>query len=134
MKKLASLLLILTGCALFQGTQQEKIYNLSYAASSIGTSSAIMAKPEYRPGFELAWTALDSALSKTNLTGQGLREIIGMIPAKELNSPQARIAIEQATFLFDLSTGGRFNLETNLVNVVAAGRGIRDGMGVALGK
>lgn len=130
----AYLILVLAGCALFQGTTEEKIYKLSYAASSIGADTDMKLNPAHRPGFELTYDALGDLITKTNLTGQGLRDALAKLPIKELKSPKAIISIEQATFLFDLATGGKFNLETNAVYISAAGRGIHDGIGVALGK
>ncbi|MFI5223168.1 MAG: hypothetical protein ACHQX3_02810 [Nitrospirales bacterium] len=125
---------LLIGCALFQGTTEERIYKLSYAASSIGADTDMKLNPAHRPGFELAWSALDDLITKTNLTGQGLRDALAKLPIKELHSPKAIIGIEQATFLLDLATGGKFNIETNGVYIVAFGKGVHDGIGVALGK
>jgi len=42
--------------------------------------------------------------------------------------------MDNAVMLFDEYTGGKINIESNAVYVFAAGRGLHDGIGVALGK
>ena len=130
--------LALTGCALFSpsSTQEAKlqdVQNLSYAAASIGTSVALAQNPGWRPGFETAYNDLDQMLKSKLITGLLLRNVISSLPVKELKSDTARIAIEGATTLYDATVGDKINVE-NQPYVVAAATGIRDGMGVALGK
>lgn len=140
MRKVITLLplIALTGCAIFSKTatqeqKQAEVHDLAYAAASLGGQLALMQNPEYRPAFELAYNDLNQMVESKVITGLLLRNIIASLPVKELTSPQARLAIETATMLYDSRVGDRMNIE-NQPYVVAAATGIRDGLKVALGK
>ncbi len=126
----------LNGCALFSAssTTEQKIAdvrNLSYAAASIGTQEALLQNPAWRAQFETAELNLDQLITSKAVTGALLRTIIASLPVKELKSAQARIAIDNATFLFDATVGDRLNIES-APYLQAAAIGIRDGMQAAL--
>lgn len=144
MKKIVSSILILTvialapGCALFnkQATVVDKaaqVQSLCYAAASVGTEIAMQEKPDLKTQFDLAYTQLDVFVTNKTITGQLLRDVLSNLPVKELKSPDARIAIEAATTLYDATVGTQLNIE-NQPYVVAAATGIRDGLKAALGK
>ena len=131
-------LLLITSCALLQrdSTLEAKLNDirlLSYTAASIGTSMAIKENPEWKPKFEAAYTNLTSLLDSGIITGPYLRQIISDLPIKELKSENARIAIEGATLLYDVSVGTKLDIE-KAPYVKAAAMGIRDGLRVGLGK
>lgn len=133
-----SLLTITPGCALFSktSTPEQKasdVQLLSYTAASIGTAIAIQENPELKPKFETAYTTLNTLVETKVITGLLLRDIISTLPVKELKSPNARIAIDGATYLYTASVGNQLNIE-NQPMVMAAATGIRDGMKAALGK
>jgi hypothetical protein len=133
-----ALLTITPGCALFSktSTQEQKasdVQLLSYTAASIGTAIAIQENPELKPKFETAYTTLNTLVETKVITGLLLRDIISTLPVKELKSPNARIAIDGATYLYTASVGNQLNIE-NQPMVMAAATGIRDGMKAALGK
>jgi len=130
-------LVLFTNCALFSKTstpdqKAADVRNLSYAAASIGTQIALKQNPDWRMQFEISYSTLDSLVNTKKITGILLRELISQLPVKELKSDTARIAIENATFLFDASVGDKINIENNIY-VFAAATGIRDGMKIALG-
>lgn len=125
------------GCALFDqnATDQQRatqIHDLAYAAASIGTQAALMQNPSYRPAFEVAYNDLNQFVETKTISGLLLRNILSQLPVKELKSETARIAIENATVLYDASFGDRVNIENQAV-LRAAAEGIRDGMKIALG-
>ena len=127
---------LLNGCALLtkdstQEARAKEVKALCYAAASIGTSTAIDQKPQWKPQFALAYANLDATLRSGTITGQLLRDIIASLPVKELESDTARIAIESATVLFDATVGDRLNIEA-APYLKAAAEGIRDGMRVGL--
>lgn len=131
---------LLTGCAspMFSktATPQEKsahIQQLTTAAASIGTSLTLQANPAYRPAFELAYADLNALVTQKTVTGETLRSILDTLHVKELKDQRATIAIEGATFLYDSLVGSKVNIESQPY-VEAAATGIRDGIGVALGK
>ncbi len=131
-------LVLLTGCAIFSKTstvdqKANEIRNLSYAAASIGTSVALKENPNWKLQFDLAYTTLDSLVNQKTVTGESLRNIISKLPVKELKSDNAKIAIEEATVLFDMTVGNKINIE-NDPYILAAAIGIRDGLKIALGK
>lgn len=128
----------ITGCALFSktATQEQKLADvraLSYAAASIGTQEALLQNPAWRARFEDAYRNLDTLVVTKAVTGVLLRDVIASLPVKELKSPQARIAIESATVLFDATVGSKVNIEQTPY-VLAAATGIRDGLRTGLGQ
>ncbi|HEX9232711.1 MAG TPA: hypothetical protein VF849_01545 [Blattabacteriaceae bacterium] len=128
---------LLTNCAILNkdSTEVQKandVYKLSYMASSIGISAALKQKPEWKDDFNLAYSSLDVLVNNKKVTGILLREIISKLPIRELKSENAKIVIDNATMLFDLSIGDKINIEDNIY-VMAASKGIRDGMKIALG-
>jgi len=140
MKTLAASLatvLLLTGCALFQsGSSQDAklrdLQNTVYAVASITTSIALVDHPEWKPKFESAYRNLDLLLRSQTVTGELLRQILAGLPVRELKSEKARIAIEGATMLFDMSVGTGVSLE-EAHYVLAAATGLRDGLKAGLG-
>ncbi len=129
--------ILLTNCAILNknSTEVDKasdVYKLSYIATSIGTSTALRQKPEWKDSFNLAYLSLDALINSRKITGILLREIISKLPVRELKSENAKIAIDNATMLFDLSVGDKINIEDNIY-VMAASKGIRDGLKRALG-
>jgi hypothetical protein len=138
MKKLLAALTIATtlalspGCALLTPSSTTEaraadVQRLAYAATSVGTASALDAKPEYRPAFELAFANLDKLVEARQISGVQLRDILLSLPVRELGSRTALIAIDSAAMLFDLITGKPIDLnETSYV--LAAATGIRDGL------
>lgn len=140
MKTIIALLcaVALCGCAITnqQATTEQKaaeIQAFAYTAASIGTAIAIQENPANEPKFVAAYVALNNVVEQKAVTGLVLREIINTLPVKELKSPNARIAIDGATYLYTATVGNQFNLE-NQPYVLAAATGIRDGMKAALGK
>jgi hypothetical protein len=135
---LFAVLLAAPSCALLRpdSTVAEKaraVQQLAYAASAIGSASALEQKPEWRPAFELAYTNLNSLVESGTISGQTLRNILATLPVRELESRTARIAVDSASLLFDTITGKPVDLaEAPLV--LAAAKGIRDGLRVGLGK
>jgi hypothetical protein len=124
------------GCALLSKTSTadqklRDVQNLSYAAASIGTSEALLQNPAWRTRFVTVEKELDQLIAVKSLTGDLLRTLINDLPVNELKSPQARIAIESATVLFDSSVGTTINIEDEPY-LLAAATGIRDGLKVAL--
>ena len=134
----AVMLSVTPGCALFQkgATEADKaaqIQSLAYGAASFGTQYAIASNPGYRPAFELAFTQLDALVTQKTVTGALLRNILASLPVKELKNDKARIAIEGATYLFDVTVGNKLDIEAQPY-ILAAATGIRDGIKVGLGK
>jgi hypothetical protein len=133
----AMLVAFAQSCALFNSgstteAKAKDIENLSYAAASAGTSIALQQNPAWRPKFADAFNTLNTLVNGKAITGELLRQIVASLPVKELKSDTARIAIQSATILFDQSVGTSINVES-APYVMAAARGIRNGMGVALG-
>jgi len=136
MKTIASLalcgtVLLLSSCATTPEGQARQIRALAYSASSIGTSIALDAHPEYRPAFQIAHDSLAVAVDRGEISGEVLRDILAKLPVKELASRTARLAIEGGTMLFDTITGKPVDLNSAPL-VLAAATGIRDGLAVAL--
>lgn len=131
---IAAIGLLLGGCSSTppNDTTLLRVQNLAYAASSLGTQATLISQPQYRPAFELAYTNLDALVNSKLITGDLLRQIIATLPNKQLSSPQAQIAIEGVTVLFDTLVGTRWSIEAEPV-VLAAATGVRDGLKVALG-
>lgn len=125
------LALALGGCATTPEEHQARIRALSYAAASLGTQEALLQKPEWRGQFEAAYTNLNSLVESRVVTGVLLRQVIASLPVKELKSPQARIAIETATVLFDATAGTKLDVE-KAPYLLAAATGIRDGLKAGL--
>jgi len=141
MKTLIALTLSLslfTGCALFDksATQEEKLNQvqlLCTSAADIGTEVALQEHPEWKPQFELAYTQLDQLVETKTITGAQLRTIISSLPIKELKGNNAKIAIDAATMLYDVTVGAKVSIEQQPY-VLRAATGIRNGMKVPLGK
>lgn len=132
----AVLLVLAPGCATTSRTPEQKaeqIQLLSYTAASIGTAIAIQENPDLKPKFDLAYSTLNTLVETKVITGLLLRDIVNTLPVKELKSPNARIAIDGATYLYTASVGEQLNIE-NSPYVLAAATGICDGMKAALGK
>lgn len=127
---------LLVGCASTPDQRAQQVENFAYAAASIGTQDTLALKPEYRPAFVAAESALGTQIVQSTLSGASLRSILNTLATdakiKELKSPQAVLAIANATFLFDTVTGGNVDVSTNLIYVYAAGRGIYRGIGTGL--
>ncbi len=134
---LAAFPVVFTSCALFskESPIEQKLADvraLTYAAAALGTQEALLQKPEWRPRFQSAYTQLDQLVSQKIVTGNLLRTILAGLPVKELKSPQARIAIETATMLYDVTVGSKVDIE-KAPYVQAAATGIRDGLRSGLG-
>lgn len=127
---LLTVALSLTGCAFLQSHTRE-VQALAYAAASIGTSTTLIARPDYRPRFEYAVAALKPLVEAEAISGAQLREILAGLPVRELSSPTARIVTDNVTMLFDLLTGEPVDLKEAPV-VLAAAQGILKGMEAAL--
>ena len=125
--------MLIAGCATTTQDKLSRVQNLSYAAASLGTQIALIQNPAYRPAFELAYSNLDMLVRTKEVTGAALRMVLASLPVKELKSDKARIMIEDATFLFDMTVGTKLNIEAQPF-VLAAATGIRDGLRVGLGK
>jgi len=136
MKKSTLLLfsfLLLTSCATTKDEKIDRIQKLSYLASYVGTKAALLQNPEYRITFELAYSNLDTLVATKTINGPILREILSHLPVKELKSDEAKIAIEGATVLYDITIGDKVSVESQPY-IFAAATGIRDGMKIALSK
>lgn len=140
MKRLLPLVLLaLTGCTLFNknATTDQKVtevYRLSRVAANTGATLDLIARPRDKPIFEQAYAALDNALVLSNLTAATLHQVFTNLPITQLKDPRAVLLIDNAVFLFDQYTGEQINIESNLPYVFAAGRGMHDGIGSALGR
>lgn len=126
----------ISGCALLSksATADQKladVRNLSYAAASIGAQEALLENPLWLPQFAQAEALLDQLVATRTITGALLRNVVAGLPVKELKSPRARIAVDQATLLFDATVGTSVNIEAQPY-VLAAATGIRDGLKIAL--
>lgn len=131
-------LVLTSGCAITRPTatteqKTAEIQTLAYTAASIGTAIALEERPGIRVPFELAYERLDQLVTEKKVTGLLLRDILNALPVAELKSPNARIAIDGATYLYTATVGNQVNLETQPY-VLAAATGIRDGMKAALNK
>ena len=138
MKKLLTVFLsltLLTGCAfLRESTTAQKaadVQRLATIAASVGTQTALQLKPEHRPQFETALASLNVVVENKTINGVMLRQILATLPVKELESPEAKIAVMHATMLFDLFVGDQLNIEMQPY-VFAAATGVRNGMRDAL--
>ena len=129
---LTAITILSTDCATTPVERAKQVQQLSYAAASIGTSIALKENATLKPHFDIAYSTLDSLVNSKKITGLLLREILSKLPIKELKSDTARIAIEGATYLYDVSVGDKVNIENNIY-VLAAATGIRDGLKIALG-
>ena len=122
-----------SGCAFLKGDSASAsqkaadVRNLARAAASIGTSEALLQNGAWRPQFETAALNLQQLVEGKTLTGALLRNVIASLPVRELKSPQAKIAIESATVLYDSLAGGSVNIESNAY-LYAAAQGILDGL------
>lgn len=127
---------VLPGCASRPNTNAsavtiQRINSLSYLAASIGAQQTMERLPDSRPKFALAYEHLNTLVESKTITGADLRALIASLPDTALSSGQARIYIDAATVLYDLTVGDRLNLES-APYVLAAATGIRDGLAVAL--
>ncbi len=125
------------GCSLFSSSATTDqmamdIQRLSYAAASLGTQEALLQNAGWRPQFATAYENLNILVNSKVVTGTLLRQVLASLPVKELKSPQARIAIETATILFDSTAGTKVDLEKSAY-LLAAATGIRDGLKTGLG-
>ncbi len=126
-----------SGCALFSGTatQEQKLADvraLTYAAAALGTQEALLQNPGWRLRFLSAYENLNKLVNQGTVTGSLLRDVLATLPVKELKSPQARVAIETATMLYDVTVGSKLDIgRAPYVN--AAATGIRDGLRSGLG-
>jgi hypothetical protein len=126
-----------TGCALFSSTstQEQKladVQRLAYAAASLGTQEALLQNATWKPQFVVAYGNLDTLVRGKVVTGALLRQVIASLPVKELKSPQARLAIDAALTLYDVTAGTKVDLE-QVPYALAAATGVRDGLKAALG-
>ncbi len=126
-----------TGCALFskEAPIEQKLADvraLTYAAAALGTQEALLQNPTWRPRFQSAYESLNKLVTQGVVTGSLLRDVLATLPVKELKSPQARLAIETATMLYDVTVGSKLDIgRAPYVN--AAATGIRDGLRSGLG-
>lgn len=130
--------LAITGCATKPNTNPNaatvaRINSLAFLASSAGATALIAQEPDTKPKIALAYQNLNTLVEAKAITGAELRSIVGSLPVDALQSGQAKIAIEAATVLYDLTVGDKLNLEA-APYVLAAATGIRDGFKVALGQ
>jgi hypothetical protein len=135
---IALALLTATGCSLLtKGSPTEQkaadVKVLCYAAASIGTQAALQENPETLAKFEIAYANMNKLVESKAVTGLLLRDILESLPVKELKAPNARIAIDGATYLYTAFVGEKVNIEGNPY-VIAAATGIRDGLKIALNK
>ena len=105
---------------------------LSYAAASLGTQEALLQNAGWRPQFVNAYEKLDVLVRTKVVTGALLRDIIASLPVKELKSPQAKLAIDAALTLYDVTAGTKVDVE-QAPYVLAAATGLRDGLKAGLG-
>jgi len=135
MKNIQILLLslLVVGCSTTKTEKLDHVQKLSYLASYVGTKAALLQNPEYRIAFELAYSNLDNLVTTGTINGPILREILSHLPVKELKGDEAKIAIEGATVLYDITIGNKVSIEAQPY-VFAAATGIRNGMKIALGK
>ena len=133
--KTASILILtlLVSCATTQEGKIIQVHDLSYAAASTGTQAALRQNATWRNQFEQAFKTLDVLVETKTVTGALLREIMAQLPVNELKSENARLAIESATVLYDLTVGNKVNIEAQPY-VLASATGIRHGLRAALGK
>ncbi len=134
MKKLNSLILaatLLVSCATTPEGKITQIHDLTYAASSLGTQVALRQEPAWRSKFTIAYESLNTLINSGVVSGAALRGILASLPVKELKGENAKIIIETATTLYDMTVGTKVNLEAAPYTLAAA-KGIRDGLKVGL--
>jgi hypothetical protein len=134
---LIALALFTQGCAITSQTatpadKAADIQALAYTAASIGTAVALEEKPANRIHFQAAHDLLDTLVTNKQISATDLRTIFLALPVKELKSPVARLAIDNAVYLYTSRVGGAVNLEAQPY-VLAAATGLRDGLKAALG-
>jgi len=128
---------IVTGCALLtkDAPIEQKLADvraLTYAAAAYGTQAALIENPAWKPQFVNAYQKLNQLVENRVVTGTLLREVIASLPVKELKSPQAKLAIDTATMLYDVTVGSKLDIE-KAPYVNAAATGLRDGLRSGLG-
>lgn len=137
MKTIISLIcaVALCGCATTSTVEQKaaNIQAFSYTAASIGSAIALTEHPEWRTQFRAAETVLTDLINNKAVTGELLRGVVNNLPIKELKSPNARIAIDGAVYLYTTTVGNQVNIESQPY-VIAAATGLRDGLKAALGE
>lgn len=134
MKKLLNLIplaLLAVGCTTVSPEKLDLVQRLSYDAAKTGTRAALAQNPKYRPELLLTYTNLNTVVEARTITGETLHQIVESLPVKQLQSEQAKIAIDGAAMLYDILAGTQVNIEGAPV-VLAAGTGMRDGMKAVL--
>lgn len=109
---------------------QSDLHFWAYLAASVGAEYTLAAHPEYRPAFERAVTALDALLASDKIEPLSFRLILQQLPVKELQSPEARLAITTATILFQ-RYGSSIPIDQS-THVATAAIAVRDGLRAAL--
>lgn len=95
---LIATLVMFTGCASLTPNQNARIASTAHVAAYIGTTEALRAHPEWRPGFVLAAQEL-KYLEDGPVDVLKLMEIVRRLPVKELKSDRAALYITAGTIL-----------------------------------
>lgn len=131
----AALLCVAPGCAVFDGSLSDGDIALLgedlRELSREGTIYALNENPEHRPHIELVQSKLAEQAASTNLlTIAGLRTTLQGLPIKELQTPEARLAVTGSSLV--LRRVGRNVDLGNVSNIRPLAQGLADGMGDGL--
>lgn len=129
-------LLAFTGCTTNapQADKLARVQTLCTIAAKDGTILTLQAYPQYKPAFDLAYTELDALVSHGTIVPAQLADILKQLNIKQLQGQNATILIGDLPLLIDLLAGNQAIDLTKTPYVLAAATGIRDGLGMALGK
>lgn len=132
---------MLTGCVNLKGTgsntdtvqQAAQVANVAYAVVKVGTAGTLIAKPEYRPAFEVAVQSLDALLAADKADLAEMNKILANIGVDELQSEQGVLVMQGGVALFQLATAAWWEPDSRAGTMLFIQR-VRDGMAEALGK
>ncbi len=113
---LLSLVTCNTGCAIFGGgsistNDIARVARVVKVAASTGTQLSIQQHPEWGPGFELAQQDLLELSASTNIDFIQIMSIVQRLPVKQLQSPEAVLAITAGTMILSEFGGASISLD-----------------------
>lgn len=118
------------GCATTPGGKKD-LAPLVKTAAYVGTTYALKAHPEYRPGFELALAQLETLEQSETIDFVTLLAIVNRLPVTELKSDEATLIVTSATLLLSEYGGGVLPVE-QLEKARPIAVALRSGIALAL--
>lgn len=124
------------GCATSQtGGQGQTVQDYTPAittAALFGTHYTLQERPDWKPYFTAAAAELAVLETAEKIDFNTILAVVLRLPVKELNSPDARLAIAGATILLQGYSGKIVELD-KLENVRPIARALREGITLGIG-